>query len=54
MNLNLYNVSLKLTSATVASACTNSLPVLTFCLALLSRYSLPLLSVKLYERDELM
>ncbi|CAN6242061.1 unnamed protein product [Urochloa humidicola] len=37
ISLNLYNVSLKLTSATVASASANSMPVLTFCLALLLR-----------------
>uniref|UniRef100_K3ZNW1 WAT1-related protein n=1 Tax=Setaria italica TaxID=4555 RepID=K3ZNW1_SETIT len=35
--LNLYNVSMKLTSATVASATFNSQPVVTFCLALLLR-----------------
>ncbi|TVU13894.1 hypothetical protein EJB05_37327, partial [Eragrostis curvula] len=34
---NLYNVSLKLTSATVSAATTNSIPVLTFCVALLLR-----------------
>ncbi|KAF8648437.1 hypothetical protein HU200_064805 [Digitaria exilis] len=33
--LNLYNASMKLTSATVASATFNSQPVITFCLALL-------------------
>ncbi|XP_066350277.1 WAT1-related protein At5g64700-like [Miscanthus floridulus] len=33
----LYNVSLKLTSATVVAASTNSIPVITFCLALLLR-----------------
>ncbi|KAF8697141.1 hypothetical protein HU200_036135 [Digitaria exilis] len=37
ISLNLYNVGLKLTTATVASATTNSLPVITFCLALLLR-----------------
>ncbi|OEL17034.1 WAT1-related protein [Dichanthelium oligosanthes] len=37
LTFNLYNVSLKLTSATVASASTNSMPVITFCLALLLR-----------------
>jgi drug/metabolite transporter (DMT)-like permease len=36
-SLNLYNFSLKLTSATVASATSNSMPVVTFCLALLLR-----------------
>ncbi|TVU18389.1 hypothetical protein EJB05_34484, partial [Eragrostis curvula] len=36
-SLNLYNVSLKFTSATVASATTNSMPVVTFCFALLLR-----------------
>ncbi|RLM70043.1 hypothetical protein C2845_PM17G05020 [Panicum miliaceum] len=36
-SLNLYNVSMKLTSATVASATFNSQPVVTFCLALLLR-----------------
>ncbi|WVZ95728.1 hypothetical protein U9M48_041457 [Paspalum notatum var. saurae] len=36
-SLNLYNVSMKLTTATVASASSNSLPVITFCLALLLR-----------------
>ncbi|CAL5067263.1 unnamed protein product [Urochloa decumbens] len=40
ISLNLYNVSLKLTSATVASASANSMPVLTFCLALLLRFNL--------------
>ncbi|CAL4903333.1 unnamed protein product [Urochloa decumbens] len=34
-SLNLYNVSLKFTSATVASATTNAMPVVTFCFALL-------------------
>ncbi|CAD6263685.1 unnamed protein product [Miscanthus lutarioriparius] len=34
---NLYNVSLKLTSATVLAASTNSIPVIPFCLALLLR-----------------
>ncbi|CAL5044652.1 unnamed protein product [Urochloa decumbens] len=37
ISLNLYNVGLKLTSATVASASNNSVPVVTFCLALLLR-----------------
>nr|CAB3463599.1 unnamed protein product [Digitaria exilis] len=37
LSLNLYLVSLKFTSATVASAADNSLPVLTFFLALLLR-----------------
>ncbi|KAF8711399.1 hypothetical protein HU200_029430 [Digitaria exilis] len=37
IGLNLYNVSMKLTSATVASATFNSQPVVTFCLALLLR-----------------
>lgn len=36
-SLNLYNVSMKLTSATVASTTFNSQPVVTFCLALLLR-----------------
>ncbi|GJM94300.1 hypothetical protein PR202_ga10936 [Eleusine coracana subsp. coracana] len=36
-SLNLYNVSLQFTSATVASATTNSMPVVTFCFALLLR-----------------
>ncbi|KAL6868136.1 hypothetical protein ACP4OV_014981 [Aristida adscensionis] len=36
-SLNLYNVSMKLTSAAVASATFNSQPVVTFCLALLLR-----------------
>jgi drug/metabolite transporter (DMT)-like permease len=36
-SLNLYNVSMKFTSATVASASSNSMPVVTFCLALLLR-----------------
>ncbi|RCV37649.1 hypothetical protein SETIT_8G080600v2 [Setaria italica] len=36
-SLNLYNLSMKLTSATVASATLNSQPVVTFCLALLLR-----------------
>ncbi|KAL6864812.1 hypothetical protein ACP4OV_015963 [Aristida adscensionis] len=36
-SLNVYNVSMKFTSATVASASSNSLPVITFCLALLLR-----------------
>ncbi|WVZ64153.1 hypothetical protein U9M48_013716 [Paspalum notatum var. saurae] len=35
--LNMYNLSLKFTSPTVASATNNSMPVLTFCLALLLR-----------------
>lgn len=34
-SLNVYNVSMKLTTATVASASSNSMPVITFCLALL-------------------
>ncbi|PAN16808.1 hypothetical protein PAHAL_3G088000 [Panicum hallii] len=34
-SLNLYNVSMKFTSATVASAATNAMPVITFCFALL-------------------
>lgn len=36
-SLNLYNFSMKWTSATVASATSNSVPVITFCLALLMR-----------------
>ncbi|ONK57546.1 uncharacterized protein A4U43_C09F1600 [Asparagus officinalis] len=36
-SLNLYNVGLRYTSATVASAVTNSVPVITFFLALLLR-----------------
>uniref|UniRef100_A0A0D9WBU8 EamA domain-containing protein n=1 Tax=Leersia perrieri TaxID=77586 RepID=A0A0D9WBU8_9ORYZ len=36
-SLNLYNVSMKVTSATVASAASNSLPVITFFLALITR-----------------
>ncbi|AQK79509.1 WAT1-related protein [Zea mays] len=36
-SLNLYNVSMKWTSATVASASSNSMPVIAFCLALLLR-----------------
>jgi hypothetical protein len=36
--LNLYSVSLKFTSATVASATDNSLPAVTFFLSLLLRY----------------
>uniref|UniRef100_M8B1S9 WAT1-related protein n=1 Tax=Aegilops tauschii TaxID=37682 RepID=M8B1S9_AEGTA len=36
-SLNLYNVSLKLTSATVGSATSNSMPVVTFIIALLLR-----------------
>ncbi|KAL6624421.1 hypothetical protein ACP70R_031742 [Stipagrostis hirtigluma subsp. patula] len=39
-SLNLYNVSMKFTSATVASASSNSMPVITFCLALLLRYKI--------------
>ncbi|KAJ1289128.1 hypothetical protein BS78_02G141200 [Paspalum vaginatum] len=35
--LSMYNLSLKFTSPTVASATNNSMPVLTFCLALLLR-----------------
>ncbi|TVU11195.1 hypothetical protein EJB05_44765, partial [Eragrostis curvula] len=37
LSLSLYNVSLKFTSATVASASNNSMPVITFCFALLMR-----------------
>ncbi|TVU33375.1 hypothetical protein EJB05_25188, partial [Eragrostis curvula] len=37
LSLNLFNVGLKLTSATVGSATGNTLPVITFCLALLLR-----------------
>ncbi|KAF8653476.1 hypothetical protein HU200_062222 [Digitaria exilis] len=37
VGLSLYNVSLKLTSATVAAAASNSMAVVTFCLALLLR-----------------
>nr|CAB3453057.1 unnamed protein product [Digitaria exilis] len=37
LSLSLYNVSLKLTSATVAAAASNSMAVVTFCLALLLR-----------------
>ncbi|KAL6854566.1 hypothetical protein ACP4OV_019128 [Aristida adscensionis] len=37
LSLSLYNVSLKFTSATVAAAASNSMPVVTFCLALLLR-----------------
>ncbi|CAL5065101.1 unnamed protein product [Urochloa decumbens] len=37
LSLSLYNVSLKFTSATVAAAAGNSMPVVTFCLALLLR-----------------
>ncbi|KAL6619837.1 hypothetical protein ACP70R_034976 [Stipagrostis hirtigluma subsp. patula] len=36
-SLNLYHVSMKFTSATVASASSNPMPVITFCLALLLR-----------------
>jgi len=36
-SVNAYNVSIKLTTATLASASSNSLPVITFCLALLLR-----------------
>ncbi|GJN36366.1 hypothetical protein PR202_gb25216 [Eleusine coracana subsp. coracana] len=36
-SLNLYNVSMKFTSATVASASSNSMPVVAFCLAVLLR-----------------
>ncbi|WVZ95729.1 hypothetical protein U9M48_041457 [Paspalum notatum var. saurae] len=36
-SLNAYNVSIKLTTATLASASSNSMPVITFCLALLLR-----------------
>lgn len=36
--MNLYNISLKYTSATVASATSNSVPVVTFFLAVLLRY----------------
>ena len=35
--MNLYNISLKYTSATVASATSNSVPVVTFFLAVLLR-----------------
>ncbi|XP_020583782.1 WAT1-related protein At5g64700-like isoform X2 [Phalaenopsis equestris] len=37
IGLNIYNVGLKYTSATVASAATNSIPVITFFLALIMR-----------------
>ncbi|XP_066397227.1 WAT1-related protein At5g64700-like isoform X1 [Miscanthus floridulus] len=37
LSLSLYNVSLKFTSATVSAAAGNSMPVFTFCLALLLR-----------------
>jgi hypothetical protein len=37
LNLKLYGVSLKFTSATVASAADNSLPAVTFFLSLLLR-----------------
>ncbi|RCV11185.1 hypothetical protein SETIT_2G166600v2 [Setaria italica] len=37
LSLSLYHVSLKFTSATVAAAAGNSMPVVTFCLALLLR-----------------
>ncbi|KAG0516478.1 hypothetical protein BDA96_09G006600 [Sorghum bicolor] len=46
-SLNLYNVSMKWTSATVASASSNSMPVITFCLALLLRME----AVKLRSRS---
>ena len=39
LSLSLYHVSLKFTSATVAAAAGNSMPVVTFCLALLLRYT---------------
>uniref|UniRef100_A0A8I6XMY5 WAT1-related protein n=1 Tax=Hordeum vulgare subsp. vulgare TaxID=112509 RepID=A0A8I6XMY5_HORVV len=45
--LNVYNMSLKRTSATVGSAATNSMPVVTFLLALLLRTE----SVKLQSRS---
>ncbi|VAH70628.1 unnamed protein product [Triticum turgidum subsp. durum] len=47
--LNVYNMSLKRTSATVGSAATNSIPVATFLLALLLRME----SVKLRSRSGL-
>jgi drug/metabolite transporter (DMT)-like permease len=47
--LNVYNVSLKQTSATVGSAATNSMPVFTFLLALL----LGLKKIKLRSRSGL-
>ncbi|OEL32448.1 WAT1-related protein [Dichanthelium oligosanthes] len=37
LSMSLYNVSLKFTSATVAAAAGSSMPVVTFCLALLLR-----------------
>ncbi|KAK3132397.1 hypothetical protein QOZ80_6AG0520800 [Eleusine coracana subsp. coracana] len=37
LSLSMYNLSLKFTTATVASAANNSMPVLTFCLALILR-----------------
>ncbi|KAL6885949.1 hypothetical protein ACP4OV_010210 [Aristida adscensionis] len=37
ISLNIYNLGLKMTSASVASASVNSLPALTFCMALLLR-----------------
>ncbi|CAN6181835.1 unnamed protein product [Urochloa humidicola] len=37
LNLNLYNVCLKLTSATLVAAAGNTMPVVTLCLALLLR-----------------
>ncbi|CAL5090823.1 unnamed protein product [Urochloa decumbens] len=37
LNLNLYNVSLKLTSATLVAAGSNAMPAVTLCLALLLR-----------------
>ena len=45
--MNLYNANMKLTSATVASAASNALPVVTFCLALLLRME----AVKLRSRS---
>lgn len=38
VSMSLYNGSLKYTSATVASAMCNSIPAITFFLALLVRY----------------
>ncbi|XP_073013449.1 WAT1-related protein At5g64700-like [Typha latifolia] len=37
LSFNVYNIGLKYTSATVSSAVTNSVPVITFCLAVLLR-----------------
>lgn len=49
-SLNMYNIGLKYTSASVASAATNSIPVFTFFLAVLLRFVTLLPTLSAYRK----